>query len=278
MLQHYFDPLDERLKELEPSDRLVISAFDHLYDVPFSALPYRGKPLCKQVCISLVQGIGVLEACLARPSHQISSLLAVGNPQRPDMDDLSGAVREVQQLLDIFNTFGKETYLLTGVNATIPALKSRVSQYDVVHFACHALTTEQSSNSSRLMLSPEIQFKDSGELTEDRILSEILLSPGCLINLAGCATAIQAERNIPLLGGLIPAFLVAGAGSVIGNLWPIEDSVAVRFQTEFYKLLLAGQRPGESLANTQRVCIAGTLGTEMQVPEVWAGYVIYGAG
>lgn len=265
------EPLDERLKELDSNDRLVISTFDGLYNVPFSALPYRGRPLSEHVCISLVQGIGVFEACFTRASGHINSLLAVGSPQRPDMDALPGALREVQQLIDTFNAFGKQTCLLTGKKATVPALESCVSQYHVVHFACHA-------NSSRLMLAPDVLIKDSGELTEDRILSEIRLLPGSIINLSGCATGIQTERNIPLLGGLIPAFLVAGAGSVIGSLWPIEDSLAVRFQAEFYKLLLAGQLPTESLANTQRACIAGTFGAEMQAPEVWAGYVVYGAG
>ncbi len=107
---------------------------------------------------------------------------------------------------------------------------------------------------------------------------ELLLRTGCLVNLAGCHTGVQYNSTGFLLGGLVPCFLIAGAGSVLGTLWQLADSTAARFQIEFYRLLLQGNSPAESLAKTQRACLRGELGSDMQDMSVWGGYVLYGVG
>lgn len=278
MSQTLLGPLKERLDVLGPDDLLVVSAFDQMYHLPFSALPFKGKPLCEYTCLSVVHGIGVLEACLSRPSRAFDAILLLGGPVRPDVDSLPGAVLEAGQIADMFTSSGRKATMFRGTKATIPALKSNVGDHNIVHLACHATASSSDHEQSELMLAPDVRMMDSGNFSEDRILSELLLLPGSLVNLAACATGIQRESDAPLLAGLVPAFLVAGASSVVGSLWPIQDSTAARFQTEFYRRLLTGIRPARSLAETQRACARGALGPEMQNAAVWAAYTIYGAG
>lgn len=120
--------------------------------------------------------------------------------------------------------------------------------------------------------------QDSGDFSEDRILSEIILRKGCLVNLAGCHTGVQNSSKGFLLGGLVPSFLIAGAGSVLATLWQIDDDEAARFQIEFYQLLLEGSSPAQSLVKTQRACFRGELGAAMRDIRTWAGYLLYGSG
>jgi CHAT domain-containing protein len=272
------DPLEERFAELEPDDRLIISASGGLHRVPFSVLPYHGTPLCEQISICLVQGLGVLEAGLAEPIRDVRSALCLGGPAHPGLTRLRGALAEAQEIAALFTRLDRESSLLVGPDATVPALRAHAAQSDVVHVACHALAAESSDGLSSLMLTPCPQPVDNGILTDDRIISEILLSPGALVNLAGCMTGAQTESSSPLLGGLIPAFLIAGASSVVASLWPIHDLKAPKFQTRFYEHMLGGSSPATSLAMTQRECIDGALGADMQDPSVWGGYVIYGVG
>ena len=272
------EPLDSRLRELRPDDRLIVSTSDPLAFVPFSALPYRGAPLCEHVVVTQTQGIGILEACLDRPACHFNSMLCVGNPDRPDWPDLPGADAEAATVTGRFRESGKHAVLLARDEATAQNLKAEAGQHDVLHFACHAEVSPAPGESSRLILASDLVVQDSGDFSEDRILSELLLRTGCLVNLAGCHTGVQYHSTGFLLGGLVPCFLIAGAGSVLGTLWQLADSKAARFQIEFYRFLLQGNSPAESLAKTQRACLRGELGSDMQDRNVWGGYVLYGVG
>lgn len=272
------DPLEARLRELGQDDRLIISTSDPLALVPFSALPYRGRPLCEHVCISQTHGVGILEACLDRAGNNFNSVLCVGNPSRPDRHEISETHLEVVTVAGLFRESGKQAVSLAWDVATVPNLKDEVELSDVLHFACHAEVASAPGESSRLLLTPDLNMRDSGDLSEDRILSELPLREGCLVNLAGCQTGVQSNSKVFLLGGLVPSFLIAGAGSVIGSLWDLDDSGTATFQIEFYRLLVNGKSPAESLAETQRACLRGEFGPAMRDARMWAGYALYGVG
>jgi CHAT domain-containing protein len=272
------NPLEARLAELGPDDRLIISTSDPLAFVPFSALPYRGRPLCEHVCISQTHGIGILESCLDRAENSFNSVLCVGNPSRPDRPEISETHLEAVTIAGLFRESGKQAVSLVWDLATVPNLKAEAGRYDVLHLACHAEVAAVPGESSLLLLTPDLNMQDSGDLSEDRILSELPLREGCLVNLAGCQTGVLSNSKVFLLGGLVPSFLIAGAGSVIGSLWDLDDSGAATFQIEFYRLLVTGKSPAESLAETQRACLMGELGPEMRDVGMWAGYALYGVG
>jgi CHAT domain-containing protein len=230
-------PLAARLSQLGTDDRLIISTADPLALVPFSAVPYRGRPLCEHVCISQTQGIGILEACLDRAKNNFDSVLCIGNPYRPNLDEILESHREVVTVAGLFREFGKQAVSLAWDVATVPNLKTEVERGDALHFACHAEVATAPGELSRLLLTPDLNMQDSGDLSEDRILSELPLREGCLVNLAGCKTGVQSNSKGFLLGGLVPSFLIAGAGSVIGSLWDLDDRGAATFQIELQQLL-----------------------------------------
>jgi hypothetical protein len=268
-------PVASELCRLTPADRLIVSPDFGLFHVPFAALPLGGVPLCTRVTLSFVQGAGVLEAVLGRSRKQFRRVAAVGGPACPGWPDLPQARREATE---VTTAFPGATPPLTGRKATVPALRNAITGADVLHIACHAGDPGETADQTALMLAPAITAGDSGILSEDRIVAELELTSGCLVNLAGCATATQRPGSGPLLGGLVPAFLVAGAGSVLASVRPIEDGEATELQIAFYRNLAGGLSPAESLAACQRACASGQMGDAMIDPRAWAYYVLYGLG
>jgi CHAT domain-containing protein len=271
-------PHAERIEALEPDDILVISVAGPLHRVPFAALPWAGRPLCERATPVVVQGFGMLEAALDRPRLALGSFALVGAPKRPDLDSLSGAAAEIDAISTLLAAAGREVQVFPGPRATVAALTEAAATHDGLHIACHAVADPSPEHASRLMLSPDLRHGDSGDLSEDRIISAIEVRPGGLVNLSGCATGRTRESNAPLLGGLVPAFLLAGAGTVIASLWPIADEPAATFQAELYRQLVGGARPAAALAGAQRRCARGDLGAEARETAVWAAHVAYGAG
>src|SRR5205085_5777835 len=78
----------------------------------------------------------------------------------------------------------------------------------------------------------------------------------------------------------LPQALVrAGAGSVLGSLWPVDDDVSPAFMQRFYHYLDAWPRD-EALRRTQLDCLRGNLplppGRRADQPFYWAGFQLYG--
>ena len=269
-------PHAARIEALDPDDIIVISVAGALHQIPFAALPWAGRPLCESATLVMVQGFGMLEAALDRPRFTLESFALIGAPKRADLPPLPGAALEIDVISDLLKE--RNVKVSKGPRATVAALIEAAANHDVVHVACHAVADPSPEQASILMLSPDIRHDDSGDLSEDRIISTVEVRQGAVVNLSGCATGRTEQSSAPLLGGLVPAFLLAGAGSVIASLWPIADAPAAKFQAELYRQILTGARPATALARAQRRCARGELGADTQNITVWAAHVAYGAG
>ncbi|AKJ01749.1 CHAT domain-containing protein [Archangium gephyra] len=270
-------PLQERLELLTPEDHLVISPSREFLGVPFAAVPVAGKLLAERVVISYVQGAGLFEACFDRPRSAVRSALLVGVHEHACYEPLPHARREVLQLERLFQKASRETHSLLEKDATVPAVLAKASAHDVLHFSCHARWWQEGNDRPHLVLSPE-SGRDSGTLTDWRIMEELKLRPGALINLAACESGRQTGSGTEIRDGLVPAMLLAGAGAVVATLWPIWDAHTPAFQARFYQHLLAGQRPADALTSVLRACIRGELGEALAAPAHWAAFTLHGAG
>ncbi len=72
-----------------------------------------------------------------------------------------------------------------------------------------------------------------------------------LVFLTACDTGTGVNHPIHGTHSLAQAFSVAGARSVIGTLWSIEDASAVELSSDFYALLNQGKARGEALQMAQ---------------------------
>jgi CHAT domain-containing protein len=267
-------PFHSRLEGLSRDDRLIISSAPLFHLIPFAALPLHGDPLCARMPISQVQGLGVLEACAEAPQLPLRSVLCVGVASRPGLDKIPYARFEVMDIARTFEEANCSATILLNHEATVPTILSQAHAHDVLHLACHA--TWRPPEPPRLALQPDYSAGDSGDLTDVRILWELKLAPGALVNLSACESAHQTEGGGDISEGLVPAMLVAGARAVIASLWKIDDRLAHQFQCRLYQYLLTGLTPAMALSKTQRACLSGYLGEEMTRFDIWAAFVLFG--
>ena len=209
----------------------------------------------------------------------IGLALCVGNPSRTDQDALTAAEVEAEAVATLFRAKRVHATVLTRDHATVRAVMEEARAADVLHFACHADAPREAPPGTppALLLAPDVNAGNTGGLSGERIVAELVLRPGCLVNLSACKSAVHKDGSGPVVEGLVPAFLVCGAAGVLASLWPIRDKDARIFSEEFYAKLLAGAEPAAALARTQRAFLAGEFGEERRAPERWASYVLYGA-
>ena len=144
-----------------------------------------------------------------------------------------------------------------------------LSQADVIHFAGHAVVS--SGSAPRLLLAGSIADPSTGLSVGD--LTGRL--HGSRVVLAGCetATASATDRSTSRTH-LASAFLRAGASSVVGSLWKVDDAVAEQFFTGVHRRLAEGQPAAVAVAIAQRECRDSA--ECRQHPATWIGATVYG--
>jgi CHAT domain-containing protein len=138
---------------------------------------------------------------------------------------------------------------LIGPEATGKALNDalRSGEYDVVHYAGHAVFATDDPEMSGLLLHGEELFH------AEKIQRLVEGQP--LVFLNACETGRTANEvdagQTTYIGepatGLAAAFLYGGALGCIGSLWPVYDEAASRFAIDFYHKLVDGALVGEAV-------------------------------
>jgi hypothetical protein len=123
--------------------------------------------------------------------------------------------------------------VLKLLNGTPPA--------DLMHFALHGNFDPLGINAGLVLL------RDDGDPPKPQFLQEQhvrghKLSREPFVYLNACQVATGSNAAFPGYGGLVGAFLRAGARGVLAPLWNVTDTVASAMATEFYELSVGEER------------------------------------
>lgn len=167
--------------------------------------------------------------------------------------------------------------LLIGKRATPSRLLNwsatgKLRQFDILHFATHAISLPFLPELSALVLAPEAS---NGNSYLTLMEAEGLQLQASLVFLSACETSLGKLYSGEGAIGLASAFLAAGSHSVIASLWAIHDEHTARFVQAFYRKLKVHPFP-EALASVKQDCIRGRLGPELQRAPYWGGFVMWG--
>jgi CHAT domain-containing protein len=150
----------------------------------------------------------------------------------------------------------------------------------VLHFATHALVDRRFPLDSGLALASnggDASGEVRGLLQAWEVLESMKLDAD-LVTLSGCETGLGAEGSGEGLVGLVRAFQIAGAHSVVASLWNVSDRGARDLMVRFYESLARGMPKDEALARAQRFLIAGEAGAAFAHPWHWAAFEVFGDG
>jgi len=205
--------------------KIIIVPHGALHTLPFQVLPLDGKPIGLQKSLSYLPGASAmrfLEKATIRPNAQI---LSVGNPT----GDLGAAAVEA---LFVARQFEGMEKILIGSAATEMAVKDRLPNAELLHFATHGEISEESPMHSALSLA-------NGESLTLQELTGIQLRAE-LVVLSACDTGRGAHTGGDDVLGLTRGLIAGGAKSAMVSLWQVNDVSTALLMGHFYQQLKKG--------------------------------------
>ncbi len=182
-------------------------------------------------------------------------LLAIGY-------DAPGSGAELRALREVWSR-GRYAALDSSA-ATESAVKDRMAQFGILHFAVHASADTHDPLASHLELAGD-SF-DDGYLHTAEIAAT--RTHAALVVLSACET-----NGGPIYGGegamgIARAFLAGGAHAVVATQWPI-GAETVGLMREFYSRLAKGEEPAAALRAAKLMVRRSAGGAH---PVHWAGF------
>ena len=265
---------------IAPQRALVFIPDGVLQSVPFAGLwdDQAGRYLVEDYAVALAPSGTIFaraSAAAGRPRGAAPRALVVGNP-RVDrrlwrhLPDLPGAEAEAQEVAALYP--GAE--LLRAAAATKGAFLDHLRGSDVVHYAGHAASSDQSPSTTRLLLAADARGGDSGTLYAHE-LGRSSLPRTRVVVLAACRTGGGAVSRVEGALSLGRPFLGAGVPDVVASLWDIDDALSRQFFVAFHRALIAGGEPVAALRATQLAYLRGP-DASLAHPASWAAFICMG--
>jgi len=288
--------------QLPQITRLTIVPDAALWNLPVETLRGPdGKYVLQSHTVSYAPSSTVLFhlRALQRPVQPQMAFLGIGavpydlEPKDPGTDrgimravsrglyDISGAhlydlPQTRQELISASQALGqaKQTTLLLGDQATETNFKSEpLSQFRIIHFAVHGISVPDFPDRDALILGRDPQSSDDG-LLQAREIARLSLNAD-LVTLSACDTATGKSEGEGGITGLAEAFLLAGAKSVVGALWSVDDSATEALMKDFYAHLANGEDKASALRHA-KLDYLQQMGD--RPPVFWAAFTLVGDG
>ena len=169
---------------------------------------------------------------------------------------------------------GPDSVMLLADAATESALKKQpLGQFRVLHFAVHGLVSTNFPDRSALLLNADPANNEDGfwqarEIARTQLSAELVTLSSCDVG----SGLIVGEESI---SNLVRPFLIAGARTVVANLWESNDDFSRGLMREFYTKLAAGMDKGRALQQAKLEMIR-KYGQDASSPRLWAGFIMVG--
>jgi CHAT domain-containing protein len=250
------EPIADLIAQLRPGE-LVVSPHGAIHGVPFGALPWvNGTTLGDRFDVVATPSFAVWARCAAFSRGGGHTLVAA-----VDDGGLAGVIEEGE----LVSRTTADATLLVGSQATLEALRDQLRPTTTcLHLAAHGLFRPHAPDRSGVRLA-------DGWLTASRAAA--LPLTGATVVLSACDSGRTIASPGDQVMGLARGFLLGGASSVLGCLWPADDTVTSALMVEFYRHLATGASTPTALARARQ-----HLRLERPEPVWWAGFAITGAG
>src|SRR5688572_2460030 len=246
--------------QLDPNRTLAIVPDLALHRLNFAAL---SSTETKTFLIQQYNIVGSpnLTTLLSGRAGQPTRTMAVAFGARTDNIGATRELRAVEKLyanIEMFN----------GQTALKPAFLSSLAQASVFHYAGHSQDAADPLRSS-VLLDGEREGPNSVTALE---ISKRKMPANSVVVLASCDSSVGNSRDGIGMRGLTSAFLIGGAGSVVGSLWLVDSESTSRLVLEFHRNFAGNHQPvATALRNAQLAFIA-----EGTHPYYWSGFVVTG--
>ncbi len=264
---------------------LTLVPDDSLHGFPFAAVTHQGRYLIEQYALSFAYSSNDAPPQIRRPARRAALLVGAAHgggawAELPFVPQELSRVADwaAQRRLDVLRLDDADTAANAPASPDKGAVMAALPQVALAHFACHGQFTPDAPAQSGIVVRPATD--GSGVLSVQE-LSALDLSSLGHVTLSACWSADHFILPGRWVISLPETLARAGAGSVLGCLWLVDDQIGTAFMAQFYRHLNTHTR-AEALRRTQLACLTGQLAdaptqTTAQ-PIFWAGYQLYGRG
>ena len=142
----------------------------------------------------------------------------------------------------------------------------------VFHYAGHSATDAVDPLRSSILLDGN-RFGPNSVTAVD--IAQQRLANNAVVILSSCDSSVGNSRDGVGVRGLTSAFLIGGAGSVVGSLWPVEASSTADLMIRFHRAFVNSQMPvAKALRNAQLTFLQSF--PDRAHPYYWSGFVVTG--
>lgn len=256
---------------LQGVETLFLVPHAALANLPFQALvDPQGRTALERWRLSLQPSFSFYKSLTGRPPvKDPPRVMALGH------DTLRTAMKEAEKMGMLFP--GSEAWLPVA-DSPHPPLEElfyrRVKEFNVLHLATHGACVAEVPLASNLSLYGDGQYQD-GHLTAAEIRT-LDLAHTQVVFLSACMSAQSGHTELDSdLASLAGAFMTAGAPTVVGSLWPVDDLATGRIALRFYQLYLE-LGPAEALRRAALEIKGGAILRRHALPKYWAPFNVYG--
>jgi CHAT domain-containing protein len=256
---------------LQRHTHAVIEADGDLDRIPFDALvDGKGRYLADLFAFGYSTGVLYLKG--STPVHGFSEhsrALVVADPTaHPELGLLSLPDAEIEARA-IADNFPKAA-LLVGGQATRDALVRKLPTAEVLHFAGHAVVSQ---NGSALVLYAPHGDGNGRSLFTAVDFNQSSLHQTALVVLSACSSAQGPDGGFNESESLARSLVSGGVPQVIASRWPVESAASSALMKDFYLDLMAGYSTVESLRTSERHLREQK---DFRHPFYWAAFSLFG--
>jgi CHAT domain-containing protein len=254
---------------LAPDGMLAVVPDGPLRALPFAALVAPdGRYLVQQTRLSTIPALAFSQPAEGRTDEQLSVVAA--SLQR-EVDLPVGAFAALQgteaEARIAMRYAAKGEFVPDFDRARL--IKALQRPTDVLHLATHAAFNGRSDRAFIVANGEVIRLSELRDMIGRSGLRGAALD---LIILSACETAVGDDEASM---GLAGAAVQAGARSVIGSLWQVDDKGTAELMRQFYQRFAGGRSRSEALRKAQLALIEG--GGANADPNIWAAFALLGA-
>jgi CHAT domain-containing protein len=227
--------------------------------VPFAALydARRNRYLVQQFTIRFAPSAGDTQRVT---EEALQPALVVADPPSQNLPRLLASRDEAMQIAAMH----KGT-LLAGDNATRARFLAAAPLASLIHYSGHADSNTTDSYGALLLA----RDGDESGVVSSSDLARLRLTRHPVVVLAACGTFRGDPMHVAGMASISRAFLTAGARSVIGTLWEIDDDVAAAMFRRFHERLRSGAPPARALRDAQ-IDMLESPDERLRQPATWA--------
>ncbi|MCP4104126.1 MAG: CHAT domain-containing protein [Desulfobacteraceae bacterium] len=252
------------------AEYLILKIDNHLVHIPWELIYLDGQYLCERFNIGrLVKTRQKITEPRSESPKGPLKMWILANP----VGDLDSAASEGSQLvedMDSVNPDGNPDVIEADLDSEITAekIKTKIRDYDFVHFAGHFhYDTEDPGRSGWKLAHGNLTARDVDNMTGSGHMPVLVFSNACQ-----SARTEEWTKDAHDSLGMANAFLCAGVQYYVGSFWEIMDIPGSLFSREFYKHLVSGKTIGQAVRLAREML-------KKHYPSDfagWASYILYG--